>query len=145
MFGIISFIFGLFGGGKGILGSVLTHYQELAKIQLGEEKLRTDIAIKNIEADIALNAARQAIIVAQLGHPVAWIPRALAEMTAVFYFMLIVIDSIFQLPGNVDELPATTAAVMATIFAGMFLSSAANRVQGAVDFVREKLTSKRPS
>ncbi len=136
---ILSFFLKLVGGRDGILGSVLTHYQELAKIQLGKEKLQTDIAIKNIEADIALNAARQAIVVAQLGHPVAWIPRALAEITAVFYFMLIVIDSIFQLPGSVDELPATTAAVMATIFAGMFLSLAANRVQGAVDFVRDRL------
>jgi len=78
-------------------------------------------ALEAIKGQVELNRERSAIVRAQLGHPLAWIPRFLAEAGAVAYFLAIVIDSIWDLPGVVLALPPAEAAILATIFGGMFI------------------------
>ena len=84
----------------------------------------TAIALESLRTQVAANAVKSDIIRAQLGHPVAWIPRFLIEGAAAIYFIAIVVDSIWQLPGDISELPVTEAALLATVFTGMFISDA---------------------
>lgn len=114
--------------GGGVLSKVLKTLENRADNETERERIRTSATIEEIRAEITRRSAQKDIVVAQLGHPVAWVPRFLAELTATFYFMSIVIDSIFQLPGDISELPAPVAAVMATIFGGMFLREAAGQI-----------------
>ena len=78
-------------------------------------------ALEALKAQVEVNREKSAIIRAQLGHPIAWIPRFAAEFAAVMYFTAIVIDSIWDLPGVVLALPGSEAAILATIFGGMFI------------------------
>ena len=123
---MLTFILKLLSGG--VLTKVLGHLESKARTETERERIRTTVTIEEIKAEMALRNARKEIVLAQLGHPMAWAPRFLAELTAVFYFMLIVVDAIFQLPGDISELPAPVAAVMATIFGGMFLKDAVSKI-----------------
>jgi hypothetical protein len=113
--------------GGGVLTSVLGHLERRKALENDREKLRTEVTISEIKAELATRQEQAAIVKLQLGHWIAWLPRFLAEMAAVLYFMSIVIDSIWNLDGSVAALPAAEAALMATIFAGMFLSSTFGR------------------
>lgn len=86
-------------------------------------------ALEEIKASVEDNKQKAEIIRAQLGHWIAWLPRFLAEMAAVLYFMSIVIDSIWNLDGSVSALPTAEGAILATIFAGMFLSAALRKAR----------------
>lgn len=130
---MIRWLLSWFGGG--ILNSVLAHFQKLAELQLGEQKLKTEIAIKNVEAQIELNKARQAIIIAQLGHPVAWIPRFLIELFVAFHIILAIIDHIYDLPGEILEFPGWLAAIEVTVIGGMFLKAAADSVVSSSNLI----------
>ena len=80
-------------------------------------------ALEEIKSKVETDRQKAEIIRAQLGHWIAWLPRFLAEMAAVIYFMSIIIDSIWNLDGSVAALPTGEAAILATIFAGMFLTA----------------------
>ena len=123
---MLAFILKFLGGG--VLTKVLGHLESKARTETERERIRTTVTIEEIKSEISRRNAQKDIVVAQLGHPVAWVPRFLAELTATFYFMAIVIDAMFQLPGDISELPAPVAAVMATIFGGMFLKEAVGQV-----------------
>ncbi|MEY5097590.1 MAG: hypothetical protein RJA36_309 [Pseudomonadota bacterium] len=109
--------------GGGVLTSVLGHLEKRAAIENDREKLKTEVTISEIKAELATRQEQAQIVKLQLGHPVAWVPRFLAEMTAVVYFLSIVVDSIWNLDGTVAALPVAEAGLMATIFAGMFLTA----------------------
>jgi hypothetical protein len=113
--------------GGGVLTSVLGHLEKRKALENDREKLRTEVTISEIKAELATRQEQAAIVKLQLGHWIAWLPRFLAEMAAVLYFMSIVIDSIWSLDGSVAALPTNEAALMATIFAGMFLSATFRR------------------
>jgi hypothetical protein len=113
--------------GGGVLTSVLGHLEKRKALENDREKLRTEVTISEIKAELATRQEQATIVKLQLGHWIAWLPRFLAEMAAVLYFMSIVIDSIWNLDGSVAALPTAEAALMATIFAGMFLSAALKR------------------
>ena len=113
--------------GGGVLTSVLGHLEKRAALENDREKLRTEVTISEIKAELETRQQQAAIVKLQLGHPVAWVPRFLAEMAAVLYFMSIVVDSIWDLDGTVAALPVTEAGLMATIFGGMFLSATFGR------------------
>lgn len=116
--------------GGGVLTSVLGHLEKRKALENDSQKLKTEVTISEIKAELAVRQEQAAIIKLQLGHPIAWIPRFLAEITAVLYFMSICIDSIWNLEGTVAALPTTEAALMGTIFAGMFLTSAVKNFKG---------------
>jgi hypothetical protein len=80
-------------------------------------------ALEEIKAKVETDRQKAEIIRAQLGHWIAWLPRFLVEMAATLYFGSIVIDSIWNLDGTVAALPTNEAALMATIFAGMFITA----------------------
>ena len=113
--------------GGGVLTSVLGHLEKRKALENDSQKLKTEITISEIKAELETRRQQAAIIKLQLGHPVAWVPRFLAEMAAVIYFMSIVVDSIWDLGGTVAALPVTEAGLMATIFGGMFLSATFGR------------------
>ena len=109
--------------GGGVLTSILGHLEKRAALENDREKLRTEVTISEIKAELATRQEQAAIVKLQLGHWIAWLPRFLAEMAAVVYFMSIVVDSIWDLDGTVAALPAAEAGLMMTIFAGMFLQA----------------------
>jgi hypothetical protein len=131
---MLSLILNWLGGG--VLKSVLGHLEKRKELELGENKLKTEVTIEEIRAQLETRREQAGIIKAELGHWIAWLPRFLAAMTAVIYFMSVVIDTIWELPGEIKELPASTAAVMATIFAGMFLQGPISKAGDAIKNLR---------
>lgn len=113
------------------LQKFLTYLNAKANNETERERLKTEVTIEEIKGEIDLNNQRRLIVQTQLGTPIAWFPRFLAELFAVLYFMAIVIDKIFNLPGEVSDLPTPIAALMGTIFAGMFLARAADNLPKA--------------
>jgi hypothetical protein len=109
--------------GGGVLTSVLKHLEARKSLENDAQKLKTEVTISEIKAELAVRQEQAAIVKLQLGHPIAWAPRFLAEMTAVIYFMSIVVDSVWDLQGTVAALPVTEAALMCVIFSGMFLKA----------------------
>jgi hypothetical protein len=103
----------------------------LAGILLGYAKTRDDkamvLAVENLRADIAQNQIKADIIKAQLGHRVAWMPRTIIEFAAAFYFLGWIIDAVFDLPGEMQELPPSAAALLGLVYSGMFLGSVLRR------------------
>lgn len=81
-------------------------------------------ALEEIKALVQANAEKSAIVRAQLGHPIAWVPRFLIELGAALYIGAIFIDSVFDLPGAVLALPTNEAALLGVIVSGMFISTA---------------------
>jgi hypothetical protein len=122
---LFTFVLNWLGGGA--LTTILGHLEKRQALQNDSEKMKTEITISAIKAELATRQEQAAIVKLQLGHPVAWVPRFLAEMAAVIYFMSIVVDSIWNLDGTVAALPAAEAGLMATIFGGMFLSATFGR------------------
>lgn len=109
--------------GGGVLTSVLGHLEKRQALQNDAAKLKTEVTISEIKAELATRQEQAKIVRLQLGHPVAWVPRFLAEMAAVIYFMSIVVDSVWNLDGTVAALPTPVASLMGVIFSGMFLSA----------------------
>jgi hypothetical protein len=107
--------------GGGVLTSVLGHLEKRQALQSDAQKLKTEVTISEIKAELATRQEQAKIVRLQLGHPVAWVPRFLAEMTAVIYFMAVVVDSVWDLEGAVLALPTNEAALMGVIFSGMFI------------------------
>lgn len=103
-----------------IIGAILSAFMGYANKRSDADTAK---ALKGIEAEIELNREKSAIVRAQLGHWIAWFPRFTIEMTVAFYVLLRVIDRIFDLPGIVQDLQPTEAAVMSTALAGMFLKA----------------------
>jgi len=104
-----------------VIGIVLTILRAFLGYAAKRDDNATVQALEGIKAQVEVNREKSAIIRAQLGHPIAWIPRFAAEFAAVMYFTAIVIDSIWDLPGVVLALPTSEAAILATIFGGMFI------------------------
>lgn len=113
--------------GGGVLTSVLGHLEKRKALENDAQKLKTEVTISEIKAELATRQEQAKIVRLQLGHPIAWIPRFLAEMAAVIYFMAVVVDSVWDLEGTVLALPVNEAALMGTIFAGMFISATFGR------------------
>ena len=109
--------------GGGVLTSVLGHLEKRAALQNDREKLKTEVTISEIKAELATRQEQAAIIKLQLGHWIAWLPRFLIEMAVSLYFTAHVVDSIWSLSGDVQPLHPAEAAVMATVIAGMFISA----------------------
>jgi hypothetical protein len=110
-----------------VIGVVLAIVQAFMGYAGKRNDAATAIALEDIKAQVETNREKSAIVRAQLGHPIAWVPRFMAEFAAAIYFVAVVIDSVFDLPGVVLALPTPEAAVMATIFAGMFLRDFARK------------------
>jgi hypothetical protein len=107
----------------GVLKSVLGHLEARKALENDAKKMQTEITIQQVKAELATRLEQASIIKAQLGHPIAWAPRFLAEMSAVIYFMSICVDAIWDLRGTVSALPTNEAALLGVIFSGMFISS----------------------
>ena len=99
----------------GILDRVLTHLEKTtdAKTEITKAMIQAEIERRQVQADV---------VRAELGHPVAWFPRLLASLTAVFVLMTFVVRWLY-FPGTpLAELDPWVAGVLATIFAGMFIT-----------------------
>jgi hypothetical protein len=83
----------------------------------------TSVALEKLRSEVEMHRTQAEGAKARLGHPVAWFPEFLASMGAVVYLLAHIIDTIWQLPGDIAPLDAPTAAVVSTIFASMFFSS----------------------
>jgi hypothetical protein len=109
--------------GGGVLQSVLKHLETRKVLENDAKKMQTEITISEIKAELATRQEQAAVVKLQLGHPIAWAPRFLIEMTVAVYFMSHVVDSIWNLSGDVMPLQPAESALMATAVAGMFLSA----------------------
>lgn len=120
MIPFLSFFLNWLGGG--VLGKVLDHLETKAKLANDRERLKTEVTISEIKAELADRQERAKIVKAELGHPVAWFPRFVICMAAAIYFVAHVVDAIWQLDGDVAPLPPQMAGLLGVIFGGMFLS-----------------------
>lgn len=80
-------------------------------------------AIESIRAEVEQARTQADVIKANVGNPLIRLAAGIAAIVAVLYFTAIVVDTIWQLPGDIDQLPASTAALLSVIFGGMFLKA----------------------
>jgi hypothetical protein len=111
----------------GVLTSVLGHLEKRAALQNDRERMQTEITIEQVKAELATRLEQASIVKLQLGHWISWLPRFLIEGSVALYFMSHVVDSIWNLSGDVQPLQPAEAALMATVVAGLFISSAFGR------------------
>jgi hypothetical protein len=109
--------------GSGVLQNVLKHLEARKALENDAKKMQTEITISEIKAELAVRQEQAAIVKLQLGHPIAWAPRFLIEMSVAIYFMAHVVDSIWNLSGDVRPLGVPEAALMATAVSAMFLKA----------------------
>lgn len=108
--------------GGGVLDRVLSHLEAQANTQTERERIRTQVTIEEVKAEIERRHTQADVVKAELGHPVAWFPRLLASLTAVFVLMTFVVRWLW-FPGTpLAELDPWVAGVIGTIFAGMFIT-----------------------
>jgi hypothetical protein len=97
----------------------------LANVFLGYATKRNDNttikALETIKGEIEANRAVAEIAKAKLGHWIAWLPAFFIETAVAIYFTAVILDSVFNLSGDVLALPANEASVMMTVIGGMFV------------------------
>lgn len=99
----------------GILDRVLSHLEKQtdSKAEITREMIRAELERRKVQADV---------VQSELGHPVAWFPRFLASMAAVFVLITYIVRWLY-FPGTpLAALDPWVAGVIATIFAGMFIT-----------------------
>jgi len=116
--------------GGGVLKSVLGHLEARAKSETERERIRSQVTIEEVKAELARRNAQKEVLLAETGHSVAWLPRFLFGIGAAFYFWAVVIDSVFDLPGVVLAMPDNVWPIMVAIVSGLFLESVAKRIGG---------------
>lgn len=124
---MLAFILKFLGGG--VLTSVLTHLEKKADNETERERIRTSVTIEEIKSEIARRNATRDVLLKESESAVQWLPRFTFGMTAALYFMAVVIDSIFDLPGSVLNLPDNEATIMGVIVGGYFLDKAARSIR----------------
>lgn len=96
----------------------------VAKFFLGTaQKISGDkaaVEIEKIKAGVEDQKARLEQVRIHAGNPMIRFAAGVACNVAVLYFSAIVFDTIFQLPGDVEKLPAETAILLSVVFSGMF-------------------------
>lgn len=118
--------------GGGVLSSVLSHLEKRKELELGDKKLQTEVTITQIKAELERRNAQKEVLIKEAESPLQWLPRFTFGMTAALYFMAVVIDSIFDLPGVVLKLPDTEAQIMSIIVGGLFLDAGATKIGRAL-------------
>lgn len=124
---MLAFILKFLGGG--VLTSVLNHLEKKADNETERERIRTSVTIEEIKSEIARRNATRDVLLKESESAVQWLPRFTFGMTAALYFMAVVIDSIFDLPGSVLNLPDNEATIMGVIVGGYFLDKAARSIR----------------
>lgn len=124
---MLSLILNFLGGG--VLKSVLDHLEERKRLELGDKKVQAEVTIEEIKAELSRRQAQKDVLIKESESAVQWLPRFTFGMTAAAYFLAVVIDSIFDLPGAVLTLPDNEAAIMGVIVGGLFLDKAARSLR----------------
>ena len=125
--GILTLILNFLGGG--VLNRVLTTLERKADNETERERIRTNVTIEEIRSELARRQAQRDVLIRESESAVQWLPRFTFGMTAAAYFLAVVIDSIFDLPGAVLTLPDNEAAIMGVIVGGLFLDKAARSLR----------------
>lgn len=118
--------------GGGVLQSVLGHLEKRKELELGDKKLKTEVTIAEIKAEIERRNAQKEVLIKEAESPIQWLPRFTFGMTAAIYFLAVVLDSIFDFPGVVLKLPETEAEIMMIIVGGLFLHAGATQISRAI-------------
>ncbi|MBA3752663.1 MAG: hypothetical protein H0X01_00610 [Nitrospira sp.] len=125
---MLTFILKWLGGG--VLNRVLGHLESKAKTETDRERIKSQVTIKEIEFELARRNAQKDVLLAETGHRWAWLPRFTFGISAAFYFVAIVVDSVFDLPGVVLAMPDNVWPIMIAIVSGLFLEDVVKRVRG---------------
>jgi hypothetical protein len=98
-----------------VLDRVLTHLEKQTdtKAQITREMIAAEIDRRRLQAET---------VRAELGHPLAWFPRFIASMAAVFVLITYIVRWLYYPGTPLAELDPWVAGVIATIFAGMFIT-----------------------
>ena len=98
-----------------MLDRVLTHLEKQTdtKAQITREMIAAEIDRRRLQAET---------VRAELGHPLAWFPRFIASMAAVFVLITYIVRWLYYPGTPLAELDPWVAGVIATIFAGMFIT-----------------------
>lgn len=118
--------------GGGVLKSILGHLEKRKELELGSQKLQTDITIEEIKAEQARRLAQRDVLIAETSSGWLALPRWLFGISGAGYFMAHCIDAIWQLPGDIAPLPAEMVAILMTIVSGLFLEKVANDVAAKI-------------
>jgi hypothetical protein len=125
--GFLTIILNFLGGG--VLNRVLTTLERKADNETERERIRTNVTIEEIRAELARRQAQRDVLLKESESAIQWLPRFTFGMTAAAYFLAVTLDSIFDLPGAVLALPDNEAAIMGVIVAGLFLDKAAKSLR----------------
>ena len=119
---MLAFLLNWLGGG--VLKSVLGHLEKRKELELGANKLKTEITIAEIKAEQERRLAQRDVLLKEGDHWIAWLPRFLFGFGSAFYYCAILVDAIWDLPGEVLTLPDNIWPIMTAVVSGLFLEKA---------------------
>lgn len=127
---MLAFLLKFLGGG--VLKSVLGHLENKANNETERERIRTNVTIEEVKAELARRNAQKEVLLKESESLFQWLPRFTFAMSAALYYLAVTIDSIFDLPGTVLALPDNEAGIMMTIVGALFLDAGANKIARAL-------------
>lgn len=127
---MLAFLLKFLGGG--VLKSVLGHLENRANNETERERIRTNVTIEEVKAELARRNAQKEVLLKESESLFQWLPRFTFAMSAALYYLAVTIDSIFDLPGTVLALPDNEANIMMTIVGALFLDAGANKIARAL-------------
>ncbi len=118
---------GLFAGllkwlSGGVLDRVLQHLETKAKNETDREKLRTEVTIEQVKAELARRAQQSDLVKASLAHRIMWFPAFVICLDTAILYTAHIVDAVWQLPGDVATLDASMVTVFSAALAFMFVS-----------------------
>lgn len=104
----------------GVLERVLGHLETRAKNEVDREKLKTEVTIETIKAELHRRSQQTDLVKASLAHRIMWFPAFVICLDAAVLFTAHIVDAVWQLPGDVAPLDATMAGVFMASLTFMF-------------------------
>lgn len=114
--------------GGGVLTSVLTHLEKRADTETERERIRTQVTIEEVKAELARRNAQRDVLIAEQGN---WITRWVRPMWAlpfvVYTYKIVIWDKIW--PGGVtDPLDERMWGLMMTVAGAYFIGRSAEKI-----------------
>jgi hypothetical protein len=121
--------------GGPILNSLVAAYKARLEATNTTDKLAVELAIKDIEAEIARRNAQRDLGIAGMSHPVWWIAWALFVLPVGAYHAAIFMLSIFSIGPDVYavlKVPAEQEAMGRAVVEYIFLAQGTSGIAGAI-------------
>ncbi|EFO32483.1 conserved hypothetical protein [Roseibium sp. TrichSKD4] len=100
----------------------LSHLERRAELQNGRERLKTEVTLETIRAELAARQAARDIVLAEQGWWVTALIRPAFAWPIVIWSGAVVADSLFQFSWNVAALPSPLSEWAGWIVGAYFLT-----------------------